>query len=88
MKKKNLIKNKTKLTICEFLRNFGGSHVGIGGVIMSRDRVAVDYNAKGIMEKHLKRKIYPEPSFIDIAAKLGVGVNDPNKIEYINFEIA
>jgi len=81
------IKNKTKLIICDAIRDFGGSHVGTGSIIMSRDPVALDYTAKGILEKNLKREISPKPSFIDIAAQLGVGVNDPKKIEWIEFDI-
>ncbi len=81
------IKNKTKLIICDAIRNFGSDHVGTGSIIMSRDPVALDYTAKGILEKHLKREISPKPSFIDIAAELGVGVNDPEKIEWIEFDI-
>ena len=81
------IKNKTRLIICDAIKNFGGSHIGTGSIIMSRDPVALDYTAKGILEKHLKREISPKPSFIDIAAELGVGVNDPKKIEWIEFDI-
>jgi len=81
------IKNKTKLIICDAIRNFGSSHVGTGSIIMSRDPVALDYTAKGILEKHLKKEISPKPSFIEIAAQLGVGVNDPEKIEWIEFDI-
>jgi len=81
------IKNKTKLIICDAIRDFGGSHVGTGSIIMSRDPVALDYTAKSILEKHLKREISPKPSFIDIAAQLGVGVNDPKMIEWIEFDI-
>ncbi len=79
------IKNKTILTICDVLRNFGSSHVGNGSIIMCRDQVTMDYTAMGIMEKHLRRKI--NPSFIETAAKLGVGVANPDKIERIEFEI-
>lgn len=82
------IKNKTKLIICDAIRDFGSSHVGTGSIIMSRDPVALDYTAMGIMEKYLKRKLSPKPSFIEIAAQLGVGVNDPKKIEWIEFDIS
>lgn len=94
-----LIKNKLRLTICDASRiqvNNGPAFypkyaLEYGGILVSRDPVALDYTGWQIIEKYrkeLKLKTLEqsdrEPRYILSAAKLKLGHADPAKINIIN----
>ncbi len=83
----DVLRSKTKLTICEAVRHFGDHHVGMDGIIMSPDQVAVDYFAAGILENHLGRTISPPPRFIRQAAELGLGTDDPRNMHIQKIDV-
>jgi len=94
-----LIKNKLRLTLCDASRiqaNNGPAFypkyaLEYGGILVSRDPVALDYTGWQIIEhyrKKLKLKTLKEcdrePRYILTAAKLKLGFADRDKIRIIN----
>lgn len=94
-----LIKNRLRLTVCDASRiqvNNGPAFypkyaLEYGGILVSRDPVALDYTGWQIIEKgrrELKLKTLKqsgrEPRYIFTAAKLKLGHADPRKINIIN----
>jgi len=82
------IRSKTKLTICDAVKNYGEHHVGIDGIIVSKDQVALDYVAAGIMEDYLGSNLKPPATFIQEAAKIGLGTDKQEEIELKNIYVS
>lgn len=82
------LKEKTKLVICDGVRHFGDQHIGIGGIIVSTDQVAVDYVAAGIVEDHIKGELNPPARYIHEAAKLGLGTDKKEEMDIQKITIA
>ncbi|MCX7919245.1 MAG: DUF362 domain-containing protein [bacterium] len=93
------IKNKTRLIICDAIRALCNGGPGdrpkyrfhYNGVLISTDPVAIDYQGWQIIETQRKELGLPTlteqgrpPKYIATAQKLGLGTNDPEKIEVIS----
>ncbi|MFQ6040859.1 MAG: DUF362 domain-containing protein, partial [Candidatus Poribacteria bacterium] len=86
-----LIKEKTKLIVCDALLGiFNGGPDGHpqwanNQLIVSTDPVATDYHGMLIIDSMRKEKglssIAPKARYIDTAAELGLGINNPHKID-------
>jgi hypothetical protein len=91
------VKNKTRLIICDAL--LGQYDGGPGGapqwlnnqLIISKDSVAVDYEGLMIIEQKRRDKglesIIEKAKHIKTASRMGLGTNDPKKIELIKFDL-
>jgi hypothetical protein len=89
----DLIKKKQRLIVLPALAGvYQGHHsppqFEYNGLIASQDPVAVDYlGYKIIEEQRIKHDLRPlaktgrYPTYIDTSAKLGVGTNDPDKMD-------
>ena len=59
----------------------------VNKILVGRDPVAIDYTGWQMLERlrreHEVGPICPHPAFIAKAAKMGLGVDDPTKIEYV-----
>ncbi|MDI6783064.1 MAG: DUF362 domain-containing protein [bacterium] len=92
------IKNKTRLIICDAIRALANGGPGdrpkyrfnYQGILFSTDPVAIDYQGWQIIEAQRKEFGLPTlteqgrpPKYIETAAKLGLGTNDPSKMQVI-----
>ena len=92
------IKNKSRLIICDaLLAQYNGGPAfkrrwswPFGGILMGRDPVALDRICADIIEEERKAVGLPsleqakrEPKYIHTAARLGLGEDDPKKIELV-----
>lgn len=95
------IKDKTRLIICDAIRPIANGGPGdspgyrwkYGGIITSQDPVALDYIGWQIIEERRKEiglrdlaSVGRPPKWIATASKLGLGTNDPEKIELIKID--
>jgi uncharacterized protein (DUF362 family) len=95
------IKDKTRLIICDAIYPLAEGGPGnrpsyrwrYCGIIASKDPVALDYVGWRIIEDRRKEIGLPElaavgrpPKWIDTAARLGLGTNDPSKIDLVRIE--
>jgi uncharacterized protein (DUF362 family) len=83
------IKDKTRLVVLDACLGIyqggpGGSpQFRYNSVVMGQDPVAVDSQGWKILEAERKKhgRTFPQPKYIQTAASIGVGTNDPNEIE-------
>ncbi|UCE42654.1 MAG: DUF362 domain-containing protein [Candidatus Aminicenantes bacterium] len=93
------IRKKTRLIVLPALVGvYQGHHsppqFEYNGLIASQDPVAVDYHGyKMIDEQRIKHDLRPlaktgrYPTYIETSAKLGLGTNDPNKMDIISIGV-
>lgn len=92
------IKNKSRLIVCDaLLAQYNGGPAfkrqwswPFGGILMGRDPVALDRICADIIEEERKavglpslEQVKREPKYIRTAARLGLGEDDPKKIELV-----
>jgi hypothetical protein len=92
------IREKTRLIVCDALKPLADGGPGMKpefiweyrSVIVSADPVALDYQGWQIIESRRKEIDRPplaesgrRPKFITTAASLGLGTNDPAKMEVV-----
>lgn len=92
------IRDKTRLIVCEALKPLAHGGPGMSSehvwqydsILVSRDPVALDYQGWRIIEARRKEtglkslaEAGQEPKWIATAASLGLGTNDPSRIEVI-----
>ena len=92
------IKEKTRLIVIDALFGCWGSNrswfildFSPNSLIISKDPVAADYiGAEIILEEQLKHnlKIWERVVYLDKAAEMGLGTNDPKKMELIRFDLS
>ncbi len=83
------IKDRTRLIVLDALLGIfiggpgGAPQFAYNSVIIGQDPVAIDYHGWKILESERKKRgqDLPQPKHIITAAKLGLGTNDPNKIQ-------
>ena len=97
-----LVRKKQKLVVCDALRvqveggpAFHPAHaVTYGGILLATDPVALDMIAWGVLEQLRKKRKLPslpadkrKPAYLLTAAKMGLGVGDPKKIDLVELKV-
>ena len=97
-----MVRNKQKLVICDALRvqveggpAYHPAHaVTYGGILLATDPVALDMIAWGVLEQLRKDRKLPslpaarrKPAYILTAARLGLGVGDPKRIDLVEVKV-
>lgn len=83
------IRKKTVLALCDGLRGTWkrGTPWYWGGIIVSRDQVAAECTALGVIDEKRRQegaRALGIPEYVRSAGRLGLGVADPGRIEIIN----
>ena len=88
------IKDRTRLIVTDALfgcwnHMLNPPNFAPNSLIVSRDPVAADYVGAQILEEERARHNQPPGNvlFLDEAAEMGLGTNDPEKMELVNLEL-